>query len=189
MEFSSINEAVMVVFLAYTPITFVYYLVVLGCEALFNKLSRYFRLTERCSHFIRSMKDGIKETMEDVWCIGKGRNKNNNGHRGCHMLLHVLLPVMNVPVQKTVMTLSKFIHSATYYFSIDTGYRILDTGVVYLLLLLLAGIYLKWNGCRISTVFYYAVMGIVPCILTAFVMDNMELQNYKEEFCSDFGYK
>lgn len=165
---------------------FIYNFVVLGCDVIFQRLGQCSKLKFFGEKICESTGRCMGETVADIYGIDKATYNNNVSHTPQHLLLHILLPLANIPVQKAVMAYSKHIHSVTYYFSMSAEQRIYDTLVVYLILLLLAVIYLKCTGCKVKTILYYAVLGIVPCILTALFMDWAELEDYKSKFYLDF---
>ena len=183
-DYGSLRWAIILGLHVVAPIVFIYHLAVLGIDVLCRK---FFRIPK-----IKSFHDSVRHTVvftlkrivADITGIGKAKYNDNNSHGKLHLLLHILLSVINIPVQKCVMAVSQFIHSANYYFFIGAEFRVLDTLVVYLIILSFAGIYLKCTGCRTITILHYAVLGILPCILTALVMDNISLADYEGNFLS-----
>jgi len=186
LYFDDWKDAVYMHITTTSVILFFNYLVVLILDALFYKLYNIPKVKAFFSKVEGIIIKTMGQILADITGIGKAKYNDNTSHGCRHLLLHILLPVLNIPVQKLIMTFSKIIHSCTYYFSIGAEFRILDTLVVYLIMLLLAGIYLKCTGCKKATLIHYAVWGIVPCIMTALIMDKLELHDYKTRFCSSF---
>lgn len=101
-----------------------------------------------------------------------------------HLLLHALLLICNVSVQQLVNGM----HSLAYHFSLSPQVRIFDTLICYSLMLMFVYVYLKLTRCKVKSLVYYAVMGVLPCIITALGLEWLEFWGgYENEYCSDFG--
>lgn len=107
--------------------------------------------------------------------------------KGKHLLLHLLLLAGNNFIQLAVNKVSIFLNSVPYSFSLPPALRVFDTFVCYLIMLLLAYLYLKVTRCNTKSLVYYGLVFILPCIITALGIEWVELMEYKNEFCSDFG--
>ena len=186
IEYQSDMDALISAVLISSIIFIPYYVTVLMLYAVYCRLCRIPKVKRLHDRINQQSVRVPRQILADITGIGKAKYNDNISHGRSHLFLHILLPIVNIPVQKLVMIVSKTIHSYNYYFSIGAEYRILDTLVVYLIMLLLAGIYLKCTGCNTKTLIHYAVWGIVPCIMTALIMDHFELIDYKANYCSSF---
>ncbi len=99
-----------------------------------------------------------------------------------HLILHILLLLGNSKVQLIVNGL----HSVKYHFSISPQVRMFDTLVCYLIMLLFVYVYQKLTRCDTKSIFYYAVIGVLPCIFTALVLEWHEFAMYEQNYCSDY---
>lgn len=105
--------------------------------------------------------------------------------KGKHLCLHLLLIIGSVTMQLVINWVSRFLHSTTWHFSLAPEFRMLDTIVCYLFMLLLTYLYLKITRCNTRTTVYCAVVGIFSCVITALGLEWGELCGYEAEFCSD----
>ena len=77
--------------------------------------------------------------------------------------------------------------SATFHFSQSLHVRVFDTLICYSIMLLFAYAYLKLTKCNAKSFVYYAIIGILPCLITALGLEWLEYWKYEIEFCSHFG--
>lgn len=104
-----------------------------------------------------------------------------------HLILHVFLLIGNIPIQQAVNRVSVLLNSVTYSFSLSPALRIVNVFVCYLIMLLVAYIYLKVTRCNMRSLVHYAFIGILACPITALGIEWVELVGYENEFCSDYG--
>lgn len=101
--------------------------------------------------------------------------------KGKHIVLHILLLIGNIPIQLLVNGL----HPSLYHFSLSPLVRILDTLICYSIMLLIAFVYLKVSKCMVKSLVYYAVIGVISCIIIAYGLEWVEFWQYESEFCSN----
>lgn len=116
------------------------------------------------------------------FCRKMIKNMRDEGGKR-HILLHLLLFVCNILVQLGINEL----HFVSFHFSLSLELRILDTLIGYVFMLMLAFLYLKVTKCNVQSVVYYAVVGILPCIMIAWGIEWLEFSRYEYVYCSDFG--
>lgn len=131
---------------------------------------------------IKCIKWLIMQFYPVPFCRRMIKNMRDEGRKK-HIILHLLLFVCNIFVQLGINEL----HFAPFHFSLSPGIRILDTLIGYVFMLMLAFLYLKMIKCNVQSLVYYAVVGILPCILIALGIEWFEFFRYEDVYCSDVG--